>query len=303
MSRIRAWVKSFFGFSRTETNGFLILLPFLLVILFIEPIYQAWFTSRPLNISADRQLLDSITASWEFTTKTETRVAARVAEQTNAFKFDPNVSSVREFIELGFKENIATRIVNFRAKGGRFLIKADLKKIYGIDTALVVSLYPLIVLPEKTVRPEQKKLNEQSKPATRNLELIDINQADTSQLVILKGIGSKLSSRIIKYRDRLGGFVSQNQLAEVYGLDSLTVLEIRNNTFISPEFIPRQINVNKATQKELAALPYIKFPLAKAIVAYRFQHGSFTTIDELRGVAVFDEATFTKCKPYLTVKE
>ena len=295
MNRIRAWVKSFFGFSRTETNGFLLLLPFMLIILFAEPMYQAWFTSRPLDTSADARLLDSITSTWQFAAKPEAEAVRPPTLTTKLVMFDPNTSSAPEFVQMGFKESMANRIVNYRNKGGKFLVKSDLKKIYGIDTNYVASLYSFIALPERIEKKNYKLPNFEPKQPIEKAARVDINLADTSQLIALKGIGSKLSLRIIKYRDRLGGFISQDQLTEVYGLDSLAIKELIKNTFVNPQFIPRQINVNKANEKELAAIPYIKFPLAKAIVAYRFQHGAFTSVEELKKIAVLDEATFAKC--------
>ncbi len=47
---------------------------------------------------------------------------------------------------------------------------------------------------------------------------IDINTADTTALIALPGIGSKLAGRIVSFRDKLGGFNSVNQISEVYGL-------------------------------------------------------------------------------------
>ncbi len=302
MNRIRAWIRSFFGFSRTETNGFLILIPLMLILLFAEPIYQAWFTSQPLDLTEDSRKLDSIVATWKYESK-DSVVGKIVAPTTKPFLFDPNLISAKEFVSLGFKENIANRIVNFRLKGGKFKIKSDLKKIYGIDTSRVITLYPFISLPDVIEKSKPIQLKEQFKVIAKKAEIIDINLADTTQLIELKGIGSKLSARIIKYRNRMGGFISQDQLTEVYGLDSLVIKELKAHTFIAENFIPKQININRATEKELSAMPYIKFSLAKAIVAYRFQHGNYSSLDELKKIALLEVVTFEKIKPYLTVKE
>ena len=302
MNRISAWVRSFFGFSRTETNGFLILLPLMLIVLFAEPIYQAWFTSQPLDLTDDSRMLDSLVATWKYESS-DSVVNKTLEKNTKVFLFDPNLISAEEFISLGFKKNVANRIVNFRLKGGKFRIKTDLKKIFSIDTSLVITLYPFITLPNAIEKSKPIQLKEQPKTFTKKVETIDINLADTTQLIQLKGIGSKLSLRIIKYRDRMGGFVSQDQLKEVYGLDTLVIKELKTHTFITEEFVPKQININRATEREITALPYIKLPLAKAIVAYRFQHGNYASTDDLKKIALLEALTFEKIKPYLTVKE
>lgn len=304
MNRILAWIRAFFGFSRTEANGFLILLPLCVLLVFIEPIYQAWFTSQPQLISHDKALLDSITSQWEFSSHSDS--VNTLKPERRLFKFDPNTVKMDELMELGFEKAVVSRIVNYRSKGGKFKTKTDLKKIYGIDTALVTSLYAFIMLPETNSVAKLIPETPYAKTDRKNAFVptyFDINLADTSQLIQLKGIGSKLAQRIIKYREKLGGFVLESQLAEVFGLDSLAIQELNKSTFVAPSFVPRQININKATEKQLTSLPYIKFPIAKAIVAYRYQHNNFTSIDELRSITILDETLFQKIKPYLTIKE
>lgn len=107
--------------------------------------------------------------------------------------------------------------------------------------------------------------------------------------------------RIIKYRDRLGGFISTDQLTEVYGLDTAVIHELKKKSFVTENFEPKTIKINTATEKELAAHPYVKYPMAKAIAAYRFQHGSFQSIDDLTKIAIIDLPTFKKIKPYLSL--
>ena len=301
MNRLKAWIRSLFGFSRTETNGFLILLPMCLIIVFIEPIYQAWFTNIPRDNSTDVALLDSITSKWTFPKSNDT--VAVVSTELKKFKFDPNTISSSELVELGFNMNIAERIINFRAKGGKFRIKADLKKIYRIDTSLVIALYPFCLLPETKGEFKRPQVNLEKQPKRKSIEIFDVNLADTTSLIKLRGIGSKLAQRIIKYRERLGGFVSTKQFKEVYGLDTVAVTELSTATYISNNFKPRQININTATEKELTSLPYIKFSIAKAIVAYRYQHKQFASVDDLTNITVLEETLFQKIKPYLTVKE
>src|SRR5258708_11711600 len=127
----------------------------------------------------------------------------------------------------------------------------------------------------------------------------DLNAADTSQLIKVYGIGPKLSLRIVAYREKLGGFISESQLNEVYGIDSTVVRELISKSFIEENFQTRQVNINSATEKELGVHPYIKYKLAKAIVAYRMQHGAFTAVDDLKKLTIIDENTFLRMKPYI----
>lgn len=53
-----------------------------------------------------------------------------------------------------------------------------------------------------------------------------VNIADTTELKRLRGIGSILSARIVKYRDKIGGFKSLDQLQKIYGLSEETYRSI-----------------------------------------------------------------------------
>jgi competence ComEA-like helix-hairpin-helix protein len=70
---------------------------------------------------------------------------------------------------------------------------------------------------------------------------------------------------------------------------------------VSLGFVPRQIQLNTVTEKELAAHPYISYKLAAAVVAYRFQHGNFTSIEDLVNLKLLTERDFQRIKPYITI--
>lgn len=295
MSRIKSWVRSFFGFSRAETNAFLILLPLMLVLIFSEPVYRYWFVRQQNDYSKETKRLDSLMATWKW--ESDSVINESVTPVIKSFSFDPNQSTREELADLGFNRSLATRIVNYRLKGGKFFVKRDLMKIYGMDSMHYQRLIPFISLPEKISKEKtSKKFDTKEKPAVAKF---DLNQADTSRLVKIYGIGPKLSLRIVSYRDKLGGFIFQSQLQEVYGLDSTVVRELISKSFIEENFQARQVNINSATEKELGVHPYIKYKLARAIVAYRMQHGAFTAVDDLKKLTIIDENTFLRMKPYI----
>ena len=298
MNRIRAWIRNLLGFSRTETNGFLILLPLMVLILLSEPLYQWWYTSQPIDLTQDSKMLDSLVAQWKWNNPDSVS-----KKSPQFFTFNPNTASQEIFTTLGMDEKLAHRIINYRSKGGKFKIKKDLAKIYGMDSTFFRSLYSFIDLPEKYQVKESSPKNYLTKPSSTAIAQFDINLADTSQLIKIYGIGTKLSQRLINYRERLGGFIVMDQISEVYGLDSAVIGNLKKRIFIAPDFVPRKININRIDEKQLSSHPYLKYPLAKAIAAYRFQHGEFTQLEDLKAIVTMDESTFEKIKPYLTVKD
>lgn len=213
-------------------------------------------------------------------------------------RFNPNQVTKNELIQLGFNNLTANRLINYRSQGGKFYQRTDLLKIYGMDTLLYRKIYSYIDLPDQTpAKPDSRRATQENVVPKK----FNLNQADTTQLITVYGIGSKLSKRIISYREKLGGFISAGQLHEVYGLDSAVIQELKRKIYIEDLFVPHQLDINQASEKELGQHPYIKYKLAKVIYTYRFQHGKFKSVDELKNISILDESTFKKIKPYLTV--
>ncbi|MCA6389503.1 MAG: helix-hairpin-helix domain-containing protein [Cytophagales bacterium] len=298
MNRLKAWIRSFFGFSRSETNALLILLPLMVLLIFSEPAYRYWFTNQELSFSKDSLRLDSLVAKWQW----EKADSNPESVDRPLFRFNPNTASRDSLLQLGFSPSLARRIVNYRTKGGVFKIKSDLLKMYGADTLLFQKLYSFIDLPliAEKKRKEFFKDSFPMRPIVATTKL-DLNLADTAQLIKVYGIGPKFSLRIVEYRERLGGFVSMDQLNEVYRLDTTAVGRLKKKFFVLPDYHPRQIRLNTATEKELAAHPYISYKLAAAVVAYRFQHGYFASIEDLVNLKLVTEKDFQRIKPYITI--
>ena len=300
MRGLTKWIRNFFGTTRAQTNGFVALLILVTVVIFSEPVVRWWRSSQPRDFSTDKQTLDSLTRLWQAVEAKNNTVSAK--PDRVLFDFDPNIIHKEQFLALGLSEKLATRIINYRNKGGKFRIKTDLKRIYGIDSVLYQALYPHITLPEEAAKPtfENNDTGNRFKPKEKP-QPFDLNEADTTQLQKIYGIGSKLAQRIVKYRDKLGGFVSAQQLNEVYGLDSVVVEKLVAASYLPEKPAVKTINLNSADEKTLAAHPYFGRRIASAIVAYRFQHGNFKSVDDLGKIPLIDKNNLGKVLPYVTV--
>jgi len=298
---IRHKIRSFFGFSRAQTNGFVGLIVLLSIILFSEPMYHTWISSRPNDFTNDSKKLDSLIAQWESAklseseTESESKIQVERAALVILFEFDPNVITAQQLKTLGFSDRLARGLINYRTKGGKFRVKSDLKKLYGMDSTFFARLDPFIQLPEKVVLDKAIPLPK------KDLAQFNLNQADTLLFQTVYGVGPVLAKRIVKYRERLGGFVNSAQLYEVYGLDSMVVSQILKRSFLPGTDSLKRLNINEADEKLLSSHPYFSKKIARAIVTYRFQHGNYRSVDDLRSVNLLDEKTMTKITPYLTV--
>jgi competence ComEA-like helix-hairpin-helix protein len=135
--------------------------------------------------------------------------------------------------------------------------------------------------------------------AKYNANVVDINAADTTAFIALPGIGSKLANRIVGFREKLGGFYSVNQIAEVYGLSDSVFQQIKPLLQCDAGII-QKININTAGINELKAHPYIKYQVGNAVIQYRLQHGNFVDMDDLKQVHLVTDDLLQKLSPYIS---
>jgi competence ComEA-like helix-hairpin-helix protein len=298
VKKIQQQIRSFFGFSRAQTNGFVALLMIVSIALFSKPIYHTWVSGRSIDFSREQQTLDSLTKQWRIQQAETNHISAEDAIAVTVFEFNPNTASADDLKALGFSQRLTKGLINYRAKGGEFRIKSDVKKLYGMDSAFYKTLVPFIQLPEKIVY--EKKTTPYN--TERESTVFNLNEGDTTQFQGVYGIGPVLAERIVKYREGLGGFVSNEQLKEVYGLDSTAVNKLLKASFLAGDFIPRKININTADESIFSAHPYFSKKIAKTIATYRFQHGKFQSVDDLRRIETLDKKVLDRVYPYLTIE-
>ena len=295
---IRYWIIKTVGISKGEANALLILAPILLMAIILPPLFRGYLTNHYSNHRTDQAILDSLLA----------QIAGNQEEVSSSKKqtrlivhevFDPNTAT-QELLEVnGIPTYIARRIISYREKGGEFRKRTDLLKIYGVEEDLYESLVPYIKI-KSTQKLISNKSDYTAKSKKFTIAPFDINTADTSDFKQIHGIGSKLSFRLVSFRDKLGGFVSADQLYQVYGLNPDVVDSLLAYGSISNQFIPYQININNDTIKHLSQHPYIDYRLAKTIVNYKRQHGNFTELDELKKIHLVNDSIYYKILPYLT---
>lgn len=220
----------------------------------------------------------------------------------SSFQFDPNTATVEELIRLGIREKIAQNMQKYISKGGKFYKPEDLKKIWGIPKTDVDRLMPFVkIATTASTYPKYEKEKYANNFKPRTISTVDINTGDTSAYISLPGIGSKLSQRIIAFRDKLGGFHSIEQVAETYLLPDSTFQKIKPYLVLESGSV-KKININIATIDEMKIHPYIRYQLANSIFNYRAQHGDFNSIEDVKKIMIITDEIFDKMAPYLTVK-
>ncbi|HPX76102.1 MAG TPA: helix-hairpin-helix domain-containing protein [Bacteroidales bacterium] len=209
------------------------------------------------------------------------------------FNFDPNTASYSDLKNLGFSNNQANNIINYRNKGGKFYTANDLLKLYSIDSVCFNRVKDYIKITDNVKEDLVKSENREVK--------VYINSADALEFQKLRGIGEVFSKRIVNYREKLGGFVSKEQIKEVYGISNELYENIEANLILDESEI-KKININKADYAELISHPYIDKEITVVILNYREFKGEITSFDELLSQKALTKKSLEKIQPYVSLK-
>lgn len=213
------------------------------------------------------------------------------------FTFDPNTADSTTFVRLGLKPFIASNIRKYRSKGGWFKTSADFGKMYGLTPEKFSELSPYISIQEKKLTKTDSLFLKQK---TLKKELIvELNSADTTLLMQVAGIGRGYARGIVRYRQQTGGFISVDQLSEIYGMRPENLDIIRPHCKVNLELISK-IKVNMAGVERLKGHPYLNFYQSKAIYELRRKKGKLKSISDLKVLPEFTPESLAKIEPYLS---
>ena len=210
------------------------------------------------------------------------------------FRFNPNDCSVSDFQQLGLSYRQSQVIDHYRRAGGRFKQKSDLQKMKVISVKQFQRWKSFIDLPDTLIKCESKKQE-------KIVAIVDLCSADSVALDKLNGISPFMAGRIVRFRNRLGGFISTDQLKEVYGLNDTTFNMLLKQVKLNCEKPVRMISINTIVADSLKLHPYIGWQMARQMIQYRKQH-PFRTIDEIRLLPLVTPEIYRKLAPYLEVR-
>ena len=126
---------------------------------------------------------------------------------------------------------------------------------------------------------------------------LEINSADSADLLKLR-IPGYLISKILVYREQLGGYSNSFQLLEIYHFPEYIFERIHSTLQVNTSLI-QPLGINTKSEEELALHPYLSFKEAKAIVLFRKNNGDFKTQDDFNKIIALPDETKDRLKPYL----
>lgn len=209
-------------------------------------------------------------------------------EVPKIYPFNPNFITDFKGYKLGMSVTEIDRLLEFRKTGRYVNSAAEFQQVTQVSDSLLNAIVPYFKFPD-WVRNKYKSKNWQQQPFEKKKAKVqlDINSASREDLKKVYGIGDGLSERILKEKEKLGGFVSMEQMNDVWGL-SPEVIESLNKGFkigILPEI--KKIKINEASVKELSQFPYFRYALAKSIVTFRTMNGRIKDTEDLIKISGF----------------
>ena len=215
--------------------------------------------------------------------------------------FDPNTSDSATLVHLGFKPWQAKNMLKYRAKGGRYRNAEDLKRLYGMTDSMFQALTPYICILHTemdTADVDSARVDSLPKWPVKKDTVLNLRTADTTELKMIRGIGSYRARQIVRYREQLGGFTRVEQVMEANGMQQLDYDSVKQY-FSLDSVVVKQMNVNTIGVKRLSTHPYLRFEQAKAIYELRRRKIHLDSIQQLQELDCLSHETLEKIAPYL----
>ncbi len=288
--------KSHFKFNKQERSGIFFLLLLLVLSQIGYYLYNNYVVSGVSSITIDAETQAQVL---------KLKKNSIVKDTNKIHPFNPNFITDYKGYTLGLSVEEIDRLHDFRATNTYVNSSKEFQKVTRVSDSLLELIAPYFKFPDwvsnKTISTPQKQNNyNRFKEAAA---IVDLNTVTIDDLKSISGIGEILATRIIKFRDRLGGFLIDDQLSDVYGLkpDVVERALLRFRVLKIPEI--EKMDINTATAEELAELVYIQKSVAYDIVAFRDRNNGIRSFDELLEIEHFPADRINRIALYLFLKK
>ena len=269
----------YFKFSKSQRSGIFALFAVIVVFQFLY--FFIDLDTKPNNVTIKQQwvalpVVKNITATYK---KKGTYVMR---------PFNPNFITDFKGYKLGMSIEEIDRLLAYR-KTNRFVNSPEeFQAVTYVSDSLLRVIAPYFKFPDWVTKRKASTLFEKETFAKKKSNpLLDINTATAEDLKKVYGIGDGLSDRILKEKEKFGGFVSMEQMQDVWGLSPEVIQNLNQDFRVSTLPSVKKFNVNQMSVKELMQFPYFKFPVAKAIVTFRSMNNGITGIEDLSKISNF----------------
>ena len=278
--------------SKRNRRGVLILGAVLLVIIYSPRILVGYFLDNSLEYTVEeldeveKQIQDSKTSRKK---KYSKKKKERYTVPQEAF--DPNEYVLSDWVKIGLSEKQANVVIRFTQHG--IYSNEELKKIFVISDDLFGLIKDSTFYPAK---PQKNSAFSQT-VSRRSEKIVQLNLATHDELIELNGIGDYYAKKIIEYREKLGGFHSQEQLLELWKFTPEKLAKIKDQLLVSGDL--QKINIYEVSYEELVKHPYVSSKVANSIVKMRSQRDGYKNLEDILDSKLIDRELFNKLEPYI----
>jgi DNA uptake protein ComE-like DNA-binding protein len=273
-------ILTYFNFTREQRSGIVLLFA---SIVFFQLVY--FFVDFTLTTKEypERQKWLSLQSKIDSLNEWDAKVVSKV------YLFNPNFITDYKGYKLGMSVAEIDRLLAFRKQNKYVNSIKEFQVVTMVSDSLLNAIAPYFKFPDWVANKRLVTVNYSAKayPKKEKIVLNDLNLATQEDLVKIYGIGEVLSLRILKLKESLGGFVSMDQMKDVWGLSPEVIGSLNSHFKIVGLPNIKKININNASLKEMAGFYYFKNGLAREIVVYRSMNGDIENIEDLTKIKGF----------------
>ena len=269
-------LKSYFKYTSSQRKGIFLLL-FLIIVFQLVYFFGDFKWLQTIENNKEKQQWLSLQS------QIDEAKQEKQDDTPKIYPFNPNFITDFKGYKLGMSTQEIDRLIEFR-KTNKYVNSAqEFQAVTKVSDSLLNSISPFFKFPDwVTNKKEFKSFSKQNFDKKGKTVVLDINQATKEDLKKVYGIGDGLSDRILKEKEKLGGFVTMNQMNDVWGLSPEVIVKLNEQFKITTLPNIKKININSASIKELMLFPYFsKYQLAKSIVTYRSMNGEIKSTEDL----------------------
>jgi len=304
-------LKSFFTLNKSEQQGIVVLLGLILIVIVTNLFLPFFFRDDGTDFEKFKNEIEVFRKyRTEFNDSVKLKKKQAKGQLTleeakiilNPFRFDPNTLDKESWLRMGFLPKQYKSINNYLKKGGWFAKRSDLKKIYSISNVefdVIQDSIKIEKLSRETVKAVKTK-KAVTKKKVNKYAITELNSSDSATLVTNLLLYPNIASRVIKYRNSLGGFYDKSQLLEVYKFPESYYNRIEKYTEVNDSLIDR-IDVNNVSFKQLLAHPYFDYNTVKSIFNNKPKKGKmyYSDLEELVELCGINDSLAPRIKHYL----
>jgi DNA uptake protein ComE-like DNA-binding protein len=230
------------------------------------------------------------------------KAKSKKAYTSKIYPFNPNFLKEGKAYRLGLSAEEHDRLLDFRAQNKWINSAEDFQRVTKVSDELLYKIQPYFKFPEWVVEQQQERPSKSEISKSLKFEdKKDLNTVSVQDLIEINGIGEALSSRIIRYRDKIGGFRSDIQLKDVYGLKPDVIDRLTSKITVKSNVDLLLIDINTASLIELTEIPYFDYELAREIHQFIKVNEGIDSFEELSKLQQFPTHKIDRIKLYLAI--